>query len=243
MPLPRADAELEMNLLPVAAVYDRRSVASRRSAVIDRRYSFCSAQQSFAAFTLIELLVVITIIAVLIGFLFPAFQGIQNQAKKTQAKNDLLQIVTALNAYYTEYGKYPLTPSAPADTTYGSTTTNDRLFNILRSVNSPTDNPRGIVFLSPPDAKDRTNPKAGISTASASVGQYFDPWGKPYMIRIDTDYDNQVPNPYSANAGNAPLRSGVIAWSFGKDTQSESSPGPAPDKNSAINKDDVISWQ
>ena len=54
------------------------------------------------AFTLIELLVVITIIVILMGLLFPAFRGVQDQAKKTQAKNDLMQIVTAVNAYYTE---------------------------------------------------------------------------------------------------------------------------------------------
>jgi prepilin-type N-terminal cleavage/methylation domain-containing protein len=195
-----------------------------------------------AAFTLIELLVVIVIIAVLLAFLFPTFQGIQNSAKKTQAKNDLTQIVTAVNAYYTEYGKYPKTPGTPADTTYGPTATNEQLFNELRSI-TPTDNPRGIVFLSPPDAKDATNPRSGIAPASsASAGQYFDPWGKPYMIRIDTDYDNQVINPYSANAGSAPLRSGVIAWSFGKDGASQST-STATDKNTGTNKDDVISWQ
>ena len=58
-----------------------------------------------AAFTLIELLVVIAIIAILIGLLFPAFRAVQDQARRTQAKNDLTQIVTAVNAYYTEYGK------------------------------------------------------------------------------------------------------------------------------------------
>jgi len=60
------------------------------------------------AFTLIELLVVIAIIAILIGLLFPAFRAVQNQAKQTQAKNDLTQIVNAVNAYYTDYGKYPV---------------------------------------------------------------------------------------------------------------------------------------
>src|SRR5438045_4812327 len=113
MPLPRADAEMEMN--PVAAVYDRRGRVSHWSAVINRRYR---------AFTLIELLVVIIIITVLIGIAFPVFQSIQNQAKKTQAKNDVTQIVTAVNAFYTEYGKYPLPSTATTDVaaTYGSGT-------------------------------------------------------------------------------------------------------------------------
>src|ERR1700731_3956693 len=93
-----------------------------------------AARQAVAAFTLIELLVVIMIVAVLMGLAFPVFQGVQNQAKKTQARNDLIQIVTAVNAYYTEYGTYPLTPPTPADTTYGATTTNEQLFNELRSV-------------------------------------------------------------------------------------------------------------
>jgi len=43
-----------------------------------------------SAFTLIELLVVIAIIAILIGLLFPAFRAVQDQAKRTQAKNDLI---------------------------------------------------------------------------------------------------------------------------------------------------------
>jgi prepilin-type N-terminal cleavage/methylation domain-containing protein len=194
------------------------------------------------AFTLIELLVVIAIIAVLTSLAFPAFQGVQNQAKKLQAKNDLLQIVTAVNAYYTEYGRYPLTPATPADTTYGATTTNEQLFNVLRAV-TLVENPRGIVFLSPPDVKDGNNPRAGISSAPPSAGQYFDPWGKPYLVRIDTDYDNQVTNPYSQNAGSAPLlRTGVVAWSIGKDALSQSTSTPG-DKNTGTNKDDVISWQ
>src|SRR5438067_4241401 len=67
-----------------------------------------SPSKHVRAFTLIELLVVIAIIAILIGLLFPAFKGVQNQARQTQAKNDLTQIVNAVNPLYTDYGKYPV---------------------------------------------------------------------------------------------------------------------------------------
>jgi prepilin-type N-terminal cleavage/methylation domain-containing protein len=225
-------------LCRAASIYARHRSA-RQSLVLPG----CSSRPRAPAFTLIELLVVIAIIVILIRFAFPVFLGIQNQARKAQAKSDLVQIVTAVTAYYAEYGKYPLTPGTPADTTYGATITNAQLFNELRSV-SALQNPRGIVFLSPPDAKDANNPRSGIGSAPATAGQYFDPWGKPYLIRIDTDYDNQVSNPYSQNAGSAPLlRAGVIAWSLGKDTLSQSISTLPADKNTGTNKDDVISWQ
>ncbi len=202
-----------------------------------------SSAECLSAFTLTEMLVVVMIIAVLMGLAFPVIQSAQNQTRRAQARNDLMQIVTAVNAYYAEYGRYPLTPTTPADTTYGVTPTNEQLFNELRSV-AALQNPRAIVFLSPPDVKDGTKPRAGIGSGPATAGQYFDPWGKPYMIRLDTDYDNQVNNPYSQNAGGAPLlRSGVIAWSFGKDSLSQSTAAAPVDKNSGTNKDDVISWQ
>ena len=126
-----------------------------------------SSVQSRRAFTLIELLVVIIIIAILVGFLFPAFRGVQDQAKRTQAKNDLSQIVTAVNAYYTEYGKYPLV----ADDT--PITVDNTLFDVLRNVTGTTpgnaSNPRGIVFISPPYVKDPANPRSGIATQDATV--------------------------------------------------------------------------
>jgi prepilin-type N-terminal cleavage/methylation domain-containing protein len=199
-----------------------------------------------SAFTLIELLVVIAIIAILIGLLFPAFRAVQDQAKRTQAKNDLTQIVNAVNAYYTDYGKYPL---VTADTIITSTSTpsNADLFYTLRAISGGQNtnnaaNPRVIVFISPPYVKNDTagNRRSGMSP---TTGQYYDPWGTPYVIEIDGGYDNQLANPYSLNAGPTTLAIGVIAWSFGTDTQSQSVPGPAPDKNAGTNADDVISWQ
>ena len=218
------------------------------------------------AFTLIELLVVIAIIAILIGLLFPAFQAVQNQAKRTQAKNDLTQIVTAVNAYYTEYGKYPTTQTI--DYIYGATTvnvtttgpantTNNFLFNELRACTATdpscsaaaTLNPRQIVFISPPAVKDPTNPRSGIATQattingiSVAIGDFVDPWGTPYNVEIDGDYNNSISaNPYGNNngAGPSPLAHGVIAWSLGRDQAL----GTAGVSTSFTNSNDVISWQ
>ena len=193
------------------------------------------------AFTLIELLVVIAIIAILVGLLFPAFKAVQNQARQTQAKNDLTQIANAVNAFYTEYGKYPLA------TDDSIITNNADLFYTLRAVSAGANlnnavNTRQIVFISPPFVK---NDAAGSrrSGISPTDGQYYDPFGTPYKLRIDGNYDNQLANPYSLNAGPTTLTIGVIAWSFGTDGQSSSVPGPAADKNAGNAADDVISWQ
>jgi prepilin-type N-terminal cleavage/methylation domain-containing protein len=204
------------------------------------------------AFTLIELLVVIAIIAILIGLLFPAFKAVQNQAKQTQAKNDLTQIVNAVNAFYTDYGRYPV--SGTSEVTFGpggNLTDNETLFRELRGCSAAVGscagaasiNMRQIVFISPPDVKDPTRPRSGIGTAAANVGQYFDPWGTNYLVRIDGDYSNQLANPYTANAGATPnLQLGVIAWSVGADA---SGPLiiPGGDKSTGVFADDVISWQ
>src|ERR1700751_1211575 len=117
-----------------------------------------------AAFTLIELLVVVAIIAILVGLLFPAFKAVQNQARSTQAKNDLTQIVNAVNAFYTDYGKYPVR-NLGVDSSYGwqigslhFDPFNAALFDELRACTAagatcsgPAQvNTRQIVYISPP---------------------------------------------------------------------------------------------
>ena|SRR5438874_6279320 len=218
-----------------------------------------SPSKHVRAFTLIELLVVIAIIAILIGLLFPAFKGVQNQARQTQAKNDLTQIVNAVNAFYTDYGKYPVSVTG-ADYSFSWTipgTTrlgpyNDVLLNELRACTATdlscsaaaTLNTRQIVFISPPTVKDPSRPRSGISTiaGSAPKGTYYDPWGAPYIVEIDGNYDNGVPNPYIAlggsGAGLNPIGQGVIAWSNGADLQVGTN-----SNNIYTNSDDVISWQ
>jgi prepilin-type N-terminal cleavage/methylation domain-containing protein len=200
------------------------------------------------AFTVIELLIVILIIGILIGFSFPVFQGVLDRAKKVQAKNDVTQIVTAVNAFYTEYGRYPTTATTDATATYGPGHLSSKaVFDELRA-KSIALNTRQIIFISPPEDTSQTSPKGKIG----SDGQYYDPWASAYSIAIDADYDNQIANPYGTNgAGADPIRQGVIAWSLGKNgvlggglatdrTKFRDEPGSA---GVFTNSGDVISWQ
>jgi prepilin-type N-terminal cleavage/methylation domain-containing protein len=219
------------------------------------RHNLAAMQKSpvrSSAFTLIELLVVIAIIAILIGLLFPAFRAVQDQAKRAQAKNDLTQIVNAVNAYYTEYGKYPL---VAVDTIYGPAgAPNNLLFNELRATATATQNPRQIVFISPPYVKDPANPRSGIATQATAIngiavaiGDFVDPWGTPYNVAIDGGYNNQLANAYTdGSAGGSAtttppyaLSTGVMTWSWGKDQAI----GTRGGSTSFANSDDVISWQ
>ena len=199
------------------------------------------------AFTLIELLVVITIIAILMALLFPAFRGVQDQAKRAQAKNDLTQIVTAINAFYTEYGQYPCgaQPGGDANDYFaGEDSTEAKLFTDLRGISGFSDpalNSRMITFIQAANAKNlkHAEAKAGI----CENGHFHDPWGGVYRIKMDNNYNNQLENPYSSNAGFGILNAGVIAWSLGKDLDGAKTTKSGGDKKTGVYDDDVVSWQ
>lgn len=188
-----------------------------------------------AAFTLVELLTVIAIIAILMGLLFPAMNSVKEAARKTQAKNDETQIVTAIKAFYTEYGKYPTADNA--DKVYSST--NSTIIDVLRNMSGTTTgnalNPRQIVFLDAPTSKV-TPPKAGLD----ANGVYFDPWGTAYSLAMDADYDNQIKAGIHGykDTSFATLSTGAIVWSFGKDKKIGINGG-----GTYVGSDDVISWQ
>jgi prepilin-type N-terminal cleavage/methylation domain-containing protein len=154
------------------------------------------------AFTLIELLVVISIIAVLAALAFPAVNGAIDSAKKAKAKSDVTQIVTAIKAYQTEYGRLPIWTAG--DDWYDSSD-NNNLFDILRghtAGNNNDRNPRRIAFIEIRPAK---NNKDGL----AADGKFYDPWGTPYFVKIDIDYNNEVE--YYGNVSGS-----AIAGSMGK---------------------------
>jgi prepilin-type N-terminal cleavage/methylation domain-containing protein len=236
-----------------------------------------------SGFTLIELLTVIAIIAILMGLLLPALNAAKNAAKKASAKNDLTQLVTAVKAFYTDYGTYPVDPAlgtaadveygASSDTTAAKAYHNQDLINVLRADTNTADalksgttaisiNTRQVVYLDVPLVKNNLSPMSGLGSTTTTGnpnsdgegGDWFDPWGFPYIVAIDANYNGYVDNGSSnivllqytsgvnyvtLNGANA-LQTGCIAGSFGADhAQGTASSGVG----NYTGSDDVLSFQ
>ncbi|MBK1884062.1 type II secretion system protein [Luteolibacter pohnpeiensis] len=139
-----------------------------------------------SGFTLIELLVVITIIMVLASAAFVVGSKAINKARKTVATAMATGIDSAVNRYYNEYSSIPdVGSSVSTDSPEGV-----RLLNILAGLDDGDDNPKKIKFLELKQAKGKLD-GATMSDSGKYTGLY-DPWGNPYTIFLDQDYEEKV---------------------------------------------------
>ena len=208
------------------------------------------------------MIVVTLIIATLAALIMTGASGLIDRAKKVQAKNDITQIVNSVNAYYTDYGKYPMADARQGtDTMYGRSGTapgNEDLCYVLRAINAGVNatpsanylNPRQIVFLS---GRDSSRARSGFVTVATTdsqgqpinVGAFVDPYGNAYMVAIDGSYDGATVDalpytdlPYPPGPPANTVRTGCFAESFGKDGKQ------GKNGNKAYSgSDDVLSWQ
>jgi prepilin-type N-terminal cleavage/methylation domain-containing protein len=178
-------------------------------------------------FTLIELLVVIAIIAVLAGVGFSAGSSAIQKAKKTTCLAAATSVEGAVANFYTEYGSMP--SSLTSDTTVKTNeTAGINLLKTLLGMDTVL-NPRGIKFLSVKEGKANKN---GLiyNAAGTDVTGMYDPWGGPYNIILDLNYDEKVAPAPSAGGGATLNGRRVAVWSDGAD------------KSSSKATDDVKTW-
>ena len=183
-------------------------------------------------FTLVELLVVIAIVVVLAGAGFSAGGAAIQKAKKTTCLAAATAIETAVNNFYTEYGSMPI--DGTADTIF--VTDEAAGIDLLKTLlgEDKTLNPRGIKFLSANEGKANKN---GLiyNSSGTEVTAMFDPWGGPYNVILDLNYDEKLEAVQPKGAGNKPSTLNgrrVAVWSDGADGVSAS--GKAAD--------DVKTW-
>ena len=188
--------------------------------------------QRSRAFTLIELLVVILIIGILASLAFPVTQAVLQRAYRVKAQATVRDIQVAINNYLTEYNRLPTTSQAETPV---PTDQSNQIVGVLlgdgQGVNGL--NPRGIPFLNVNMAR---NNRGGLIDNGGAVS-LVDNWGNPYLIILDGNGDNRIPNPDIQNedqivrSGAAPqLRTRVAVMSWGPDG------GPNT-------KDDIVSWR
>lgn len=197
------------------------------------------------AFTLIELLVVIAIIGILMALMFPALTGVMQAARKAKAKNDVVQLAIAVKAYETEYGKLPTTVVSADDGAEASegwfqgpqtgSHYNSEIVKVLTGEDFNGLNPRKIVFFEGRAAKGTDKPKDGI----ASDGIFYDPWGTPYAIKMDTSYNNALEY-YDTNQKDN-FRTTVITISFGPNTIQQDTSKTVDSSGKKV--DDIVSFQ
>ncbi len=195
-----------------------------------------------SAFTLIEMLVVIAIIATLASILLPVVGNVKKKAKVAQAGTEVRSLAAAITAYQSLYGIFPCSGAdatggggpVPNDKTY---TTNADIIIILLDLDAGVNanharNPQKQVFL---------NGKMVSSASQPGIGpdyNFRDPWGNPYVISLDLNYDNQCNDSFYAPPPGPGIPAAVLVWSYGPNGKPFGSSGnPA-----ARDNDDIKSW-
>jgi len=225
----------------IAAVIEALSTASSRVSFITVKSNSNPAMKNptsrrMYGFTLVELLVVIAIIAVLAGAGFAAGNAAIQKAKKTTALASAAALESAVNNFYTEYGSAPVanlaTDQPPFETDKAAGVTLLRVLLGAEGTGTSVLNSRAVKFLSVKEGKRvGTRGMNGLIYSTTGVPEgLYDPWGGPYKVMIDGDYDEQIT--VTPTGGVAARLNGrkVAAWSEGADYKS-SRPG-----------DDVITW-
>jgi prepilin-type N-terminal cleavage/methylation domain-containing protein len=171
-------------------------------------------------FTLIELLVVIAIIAVLASAGFAAGNAAIQKARKTTSLATATALESAVNNFYAEYGSMPADGSADAE----MRTDNGpglAMLKVLLGMES-TLNTRSIKFLSVREGKKKgskgSNGLVYSGSSSTDVQGLYDPWGGPFIVKLDLDYDEKIDVPNTVNNGGRTLNGRRVAvWSLGAD--------------------------
>lgn len=147
--------------------------------------------------TVLEVLV-ITIVFFAVVLFFGQFLGhgfSPENSSRASARNDSVQIATAIVGYYTEYGRFPSTNAEVQDV-------DGPILQALLGSNSNL-NPRQIVFLEVPAARKG---KGGTTN-----GVYVDPWGFAYKMKLDIEGDKRITNVGPAYALKTVLTNKIVA--------------------------------
>jgi prepilin-type N-terminal cleavage/methylation domain-containing protein len=212
-----------------------------------------------------------------ISALVQGIKSYENQYSRLPASEEAVKYAGANKADFT-FGTYLTTPSPGFTVENGFTTgtkyetNNAEIVAILMDLETYPDgrvtinnkhvkNPQSHQFLTADKVSDQKLPGVGPD------GVYRDPWGMPYIITLDLNYDqkardavyrlqnvskqgpgnasgfnglsNGTGNPGSPDSDYFEANSDVMVWSAGPDKAAD----PGVKANQGVNKDNVLSWR
>ena len=174
-----------------------------------------------AAFTLIELLIVIVIIAILAAVAFPVTGLVMDQARKAEAKHEVRNIKNAISLYELDYGKLPFGGGGGGDLQLDTET--DDIIALLSGENIDGLNAREKGFFEGKRAKGGDgNWRSGTYGSGVSL-KLVDPWGSPYYVVLDADYDGIIEG--LPGMGGDELRAKIAVYSKSKPKKEDTGSG------------------
>lgn len=156
------------------------------------------------------------------------------RANIASAKTALTQLVLACEDYYEAYQQLPLGSKSSTDSSHSTITPlsseepgSPLMAALLGLKSAEEENYKLTSFFAFKAANDK---KDGLSRFENGA-ELFDPWGNPYHVMLDYDYDKELRLPLDNQIY---YDTKVLAWSPGPDGQSGT-----PETN----KDNINSWQ
>lgn len=149
-------------------------------------------------------------------------------ANKSEALSAISHLILACESYFEEYQQFPLGSDTNTDQvqlTNGKE--NDTLMTALCSRSSAMDESYKTLNFFTFDKKAIDGKDGLLRNEDGSYAELFDPWGSPYHVLLDYDYNNQLRAPFT---GKIIPDKKILIWS------------PGPDKESGT-EDDIRSWE
>lgn len=124
----------------------------------------------------------------------PIFLEAKSEGKRGAGVAYANQIGSAVTSYYYDNNTLPVPATTKA--TPGGTVFSTDSPEGLEVVNQLAGhNPRGVKYLIPKEAKEKKDGAVYDASGSRITGLY-DPWGNPYMIALDTNYEEKITIPF-----------------------------------------------
>ena len=180
-----------------------------------------------SGFTRPEIVFFLACFLLVLSIVWPSWVAIVQRRRLAMVRSDITLLAEAGHRFVREYGVWPTARTSDhGDARFGREIPNREVMHALEAVDADGNdrhavNPQRIDFLNAPAY-------APGGSGQTPSGEYLDPWGTPYQMVLDTDF-NDICDVQNSVYGRL-VGEGLVIWSCGPDRKSDT-------------LDDILSWK